>query len=75
MVLKLRSLLSSFGMCARLQTIVALTDNIAYSFCSDVRKSGQIFCTIRCGLGDIGDQVHHRWLCYERIPGFLDSAH
>ena len=39
------------------------------------RKASESICTLRCRLRNFRDQMYHRGLCHEGLPGFLDSLH
>ena len=41
----------------------------------DICKPRQRLCSLRCWIGDIGDQVHHCRICDERLSWLLDVTH
>ena len=40
-----------------------------------LRNFSAIIRTIRSWIWNIRDQMYYSWLCYEGLPGFLDTTY
>ena len=51
-----------------------LADWVLDYLCTDLCKSRQGLCSLRCRIRHIRDQVHHCGFRYERVSWILDAA-